>query len=187
MLQTERLILRPWQPGDRQALFDLCSDPKVMRYFPHPLSQRESDELLQRLISLIAKREGWGFWAAEAKHSGEVLGFIGLHEQDKHSGIPGSPFVEIGWRLKAHCWGQGLAMEGANANLDYAFEILQQPKVCAFTTVTNSPSRRVMEKIGMRNTQQDFDHPKLEVAHPLSRHCLYQITYDEWLTLRQGR
>lgn len=40
-----------------------------------------------------------------------------------------------------------------------------------------------MIKLGMKNTQQDFNHPKLEQGHRLERHCLYQITQQQWLAV----
>ena len=40
-----------------------------------------------------------------------------------------------------------------------------------------------MAKIGMKNTQQDFNHPKLDQGHRLERHCLYAITQQQWLAI----
>lgn len=64
------------------------------------------------------------------------------------------------------------------AALGYAFDQLAWPTVYAFTALPNQPSRRVMEKIGMTNTHQDFDHPRLPDNHPLQRHCLYAIDQE---------
>ena len=69
-----------------------------------------------------------------------------------------------------------ISTEAAQAALDHAFRELRLPEVVSITTVTNAPSRRVMEKIGMhRDLEGDFDHPKIEVGHPLRRHVLYRI------------
>lgn len=46
--------------------------------------------------------------------------------------------------------------------------------------LTNLRSRAVMERIGMRNTGRDFDHPAVPEGNPLRRHCLYSVTREQW-------
>ncbi len=179
MLETQRLILRQWRESDWPALARLNADSEVMRYFPAPLSREESDDMARKLHELIVQ-QGFGFWAVELKQTGELIGFTGLHRQEQ-AGIPNIPMVEVGWRLAREHWGRGYAPEAAQASLLFAFETLSEPEVYAFTTLTNTPSRRVMEKLGMQNTGQDFNHPKLESGHPLVRHCLYRISRQQWL------
>jgi RimJ/RimL family protein N-acetyltransferase len=53
----------------------------------------------------------------------------------------------------------------------------------SFTPLANTRSMAVMERIGMHNTQQDFDHPALPSEHHLVRHALYCITADKWQSL----
>ena len=73
-----------------------------------------------------------------------------------------TPCVEIGWRLSAEHWGQGLATEGAREIVRYAFRSLGLEDLVSFTVPGNSRSRRVMEKLGMtHNPADDFDHPNL--------------------------
>ena len=78
-------------------------------------------------------------------------------------------------------WGLGYAPEAAEKALEFAFEELNAPSVYAFTTLQNLPSQRVMLKLGMVNTNQDFSHPKVAKGHRLERHCLYKITQKQWL------
>ncbi|GHA57743.1 GNAT family N-acetyltransferase [Photobacterium aphoticum] len=184
-LETERLILRGWKADDFPVFAAMTADPAVMRYFPHCLSEDESNALASRIQGLLLER-GWGFWAVERKDSGEYIGFVGLHTQDETVAIPNTPLVEIGWRLSAAHWQQGFASEAAQAALAFAFDTLQQPEVYAFTILSNTPSRKVMEKIGMSNTGEDFDHPKL-LSYPdtVKRHCLYRITQAEWANKSQ--
>lgn len=173
MITTERLQLRQWKDSDAQPFCDLNADPDVMRYFPACYSREETLAHIQAMIDSINQKK-FGFWAAELRETGEFIGFIGLWHQPL-STIPNTPFIEIGWRLAKCHWGKGLAPEGAMAALGYAFDQLAWPTVYAFTALPNQPSRRVMEKIGMTNTHQDFDHPRLPDNHPLQRHCLYAI------------
>ncbi len=89
------------------------------------------------------------------------------------SGIE-QPAVEIGWRLRASYWGQGLATEGAHAALQYAREICKLRQVVAITAPANLPSRRVMEKIGLTyRPELDFNNPRMPEGHPLRTHVLY--------------
>lgn len=147
-------------------------DPDVMRYFPSLLSEEKSIEMAQTMQTLIAQR-GWGLWAVELPQQEPFIGFVGLHIPSDD--LPCSPCVEIGWRLASAHWGKGYATEAATACLQYAFEELNLNEVVAFTTVSNQPSRRVMEKLGMDNTERNFMHPDIEADHPLCEHVLYSI------------
>lgn len=73
-----------------------------------------------------------------------------------------------------------MASERARACLQVGFEQLGLPEVVSFTALGNTRSRAVMERIGMRNTGQDFEHPGVPEGHPLRMHCLYRITRGEW-------
>ena len=77
VLRTERLILRRWRAADRELFAMMNADPKVMEYFPAVLSRAESNTLVDWVERHFAER-GFGPSAAELKHSGEFIGFIGL-------------------------------------------------------------------------------------------------------------
>lgn len=179
MLETERLRLRQWKDEDYPAYARLNADPMVMRYFPSALSVQESNEQADKLCSLITER-GWGMWAVELKASGEFIGISGLHTQAGDSGIPHAPLTEIAWRILAVHWGKGYAPEAARRALQFAFEELALDAVYSFTAQVNTPSQRVMIKVGMKNTGEEFNHPKLANGHALERHCLYVLTKERW-------
>jgi RimJ/RimL family protein N-acetyltransferase len=172
-IETERLLLRQWQPSDFPAFAQINSDDEVMRYFPAKLSEQESNPMAQRCHDLIEQR-GWGFWAAQEKSSSAFIGFIGLHIPIAE--LPFSPCVEIGWRLAQHAWGQGLATEGAAATLEFAFNTLSLPEVVAFTTLNNERSERVMQRLNMQKDQLTFQHPALPDGHAMREHCLYRAS-----------
>jgi ribosomal-protein-alanine N-acetyltransferase len=153
------------------------ADPRVMEYYPAPLTRAESDALIDRIQAPFNHR-GYGLSAAELRDTGEFIGYIGLSVPtfEAHFTSPAHPATEIGWRLAADHWGRGLATEGAAAVLNYAFTDLGLAEVVSFTTAANLRSRRVMEKLGMtRNPTEDFDHPSLPAGHPLRRHVLYRV------------
>jgi RimJ/RimL family protein N-acetyltransferase len=176
-LETERLLLRQWRRLDYSVFAELNSDPEVMEYFPNLLTRKESDAVAEKCQSIISER-GWGFWATELKSSGLFIGFVGLNKPKPT--MPFSPCVEIGWRLHKSYWGKGYATEAAAEALRFCFETLGLIEVVSFTTLSNFRSRSVMERLGFRDTAQNFEHPDIPKGHSLSEHVLYKLTSQEW-------
>ena len=172
MIQTERLILRPWRDDDLEPFAALNQDSDVMRFFPSTLTREQTEAGYQRIRAHF-DLYGWGLFAAE--YQSHFIGYVGLLHVPFEAHF--TPAVEIGWRLAAAYWNRGLATEGAKAVLDFAFRQAGQQQVVSFTAAQNAPSRRVMKKIGMiHDSADDFDHPRLESISPLRRHVLYRIT-----------
>ena len=147
---------------------ELNADPETMRYFPAMQSREESDAFVDRSIELIGER-GWGLWAVEVVGGAPFVGFVGLNRPGF-----GMNCIEIGWRLHRDHWGNGYATEAACESLRYGFEELGLDEIVSFTSVPNTPSQRVMERIGMTpDPSRDFDHPSIRDGHPLQRHVLY--------------
>jgi RimJ/RimL family protein N-acetyltransferase len=179
---TERLHLRRWRDTDREPFAALNADPEVMRYFAAPLTREVSDASIdgwQRAFD----EHGWSNWAAALRTTGELIGFIGLSIPRRV--LPFSPCVEIGWRLARAQWGRGYASEGARGALRVGFEQIGLEEIVSFTTQSNRPSRAVMERIGLRDTGQDFEYPGLPPGHPQRPHCLYKLTAGEWRALQR--
>src|ERR1017187_2478814 len=129
MLQTRRLLLRPWQESYPEPFQPLNADPTVMEFFAAPLSPVDSDGMTDRIPAHIA-RHRFGFFAAELCATGEFIGFVGMSHVPFEAHF--TPCVEIGWRLAAAHWNRGLATEGARRCLRYAFQELALPEVVAF-------------------------------------------------------
>jgi RimJ/RimL family protein N-acetyltransferase len=179
-LRTPRLLLRGWTTDDRAPYAELNADPEVMRFFPSTLTTDQSDDMVDRMQAGLVER-GFGLWATERLDTQEFIGFVGLAAPTWH--VPGlTPCLEIGWRLGSAHWGHGFAPEAASAVLDFAFERLDPPcdEVVSFTTVTNHPSRRVMEKIGLTiDPVREFDHP-MTPGWWGERHVVYCIDRPTW-------
>lgn len=177
-IETERLILRLWKESDRNPFSRLNTDPRVMEFLPGCLSREQSDALVDRITAHF-RRHGFGLFAAELRRDGAFIGFVGLSVPSFEA--PFMPSVEIGWRLAAEYWNRGLATEGAQAVVRYAFETLRLQELVSFTVPANLSSRRLMEKIGMtHDPANDFEHPKLPEGHPLRRHVLYRLKRSAW-------
>ena len=169
MIETSRLILRPWRDDDREPFWAMACDSLVMEYLP-PLTRAESDAAVDRMIA-TEREHGHVFWAIEHKAESNFIGFCGI--------LPPRPPVleyEIGWRLAHHAWGQGFAREAAEASLGWAWENLSVPAIIAMTNLANTRSWGLMERLGMiRHPNEDFDHPALAEGEPLRPHILYRI------------
>jgi len=177
-LTTERLVLRLWQRADRDPFARMNADPRVMEHFPSTLSREESDELADRIEEHF-RQHGFGLYAAELRNPRVFIGYVGLAVPAFRGAF--TPCVEIGWRLAAEHWGQGLATEGAREILRYTFEDLRLDELVSFTVPANLRSRRVMERLGLtHNPAGDFDHPGLPEGHPLRRHVLYRLRREDW-------
>lgn len=182
-LRTPRLILRRWRADDLAPFAAMNADPRVMEFLPAPLSPSECQILIARLEAHFDEH-GFGFWAVELPDQATCIGFVGLSVPRFEAHF--TPCVEIGWRLAADFWGQGLATEAARAALAFGFNNLGLKEIVSFTVPQNVRSRRVMERLGMtRDPHDDFDHPALPVGHRLSRHVLYRAVPSPTPKLRE--
>ena len=173
---TERLVLRGWRDDDRDAWAAMNADPVVMRYFPHPLTREQADAMVDR-VNATLEAQGWGLWALERVDTGELIGFTGLAVPGHD--LPFRPCVEVGWRVARSAWGRGFATEAAREALRVGFDEVGLAEVVSFTSVLNTPSRAVMERVGMtRDPAGDFEHPAVPEGHPLRPHVLYRIRAD---------
>ena len=175
--ETERLRLVAWQEKHVAPFAAMNADPEVMRYFPAMATEAQTRATVTAWRGQF-EEQGWSNWAVEIKSSGEFIGFIGLSVPRRQ--LPFSPCVEVGWRLARRFWGKGYATEGAKATLAVGFGPIGLAEIVSFTSLTNSPSRAVMERIGMHNADRDFDHPAVPEGSPLRRHCLYVISHEQW-------
>jgi len=176
-LETERIILRQWKSEDLPLFAEINSDKDAMEHFPNLLTRKQSDELASGIKEEISTI-GWGFWAAELKENRRYMGFVGLYTPQTI--FPFSPCVEIGWRLHPEYWGYGFATEAGKKSLEYAFEVLKLNEVVAMTTVTNLRSVAVMNRLGLKDTCENFMHPGIPANNPAAKHRLFKITESCW-------
>jgi RimJ/RimL family protein N-acetyltransferase len=179
---TERLRLRAWRAPDYEPFAALNADPKVMRYFPSVQGRAESDAFAERIESRMAEL-GYGLWALEPIATGSFIGFTGLNPMP--ADVPGAGGIEVGWRLAASAWGHGYATEAGRAALAVAFDQAAYDEVWSITATVNTPSRAVMERLGLRHVATQ-KHPALDPASPISEHVFYRITRAEYAARSHG-
>lgn len=143
------MTLRKFTADDVDNLCGLDGDPEVMRFLtggkatPRDVIEAET---LPRFLRCYELYDGFGYWAAIEKASGEFLGWFLFRPSE--GGDPGD--VELGYRLKKSAWGKGYATEGSRALIDKGFTELGARRVFAETMAVNAASRRVMEKSGLK-------------------------------------
>lgn len=173
MIETPRLVIRPWREGDRAPFAAMGADPAVMQHLGPLLDRTASDAAVDRQMALQAEL-GHCFWALERRDTGEFIGFCGLIPVRFACPVEGE--IEIGWRLARSCWGQGLAREAAKACLDWGFAA-GMARIASFTVPANVRSWGLMERLGLqRRADLDFEHPRIAADSPLRRHIVYMAT-----------
>jgi RimJ/RimL family protein N-acetyltransferase len=103
-LETERLIIRDWEPQDRDAYAAIVMDPHVRRFYFDVPTREQADALIDRFIE-YSLRDGFGFLPAIRKSDGVLVGDVGLVPIVMP--VRGNPPVEIGWLLGKEHWGKG--------------------------------------------------------------------------------
>ena len=135
-LETQRLMLRRFTMADADDLVSLDADPDVMRFVTGgaPTSRDEiENEVLPAFLGYYERYEGFGFWAAVEKATGEFLGWF--HFRPRRDAVPGE--VELGYRLRKPAWGKGYATEGSCALICKGFTEFGVQRVVAEAMAVN--------------------------------------------------
>jgi [ribosomal protein S5]-alanine N-acetyltransferase len=157
VVETARLILRPFNEGDVPAYTAIRAKPQVVRFLAGGASG--ANDAKQRAASRVTafaalwnSPGGYGPWAVEEKVSGRLIGHCGLRVWDALGGA-----TEVLYMLDDTVWGRGYATESAAASLAFGFDTLRLEEIVAVALPENEASLRVMEKIGMQ--RQPGLHP----------------------------
>jgi RimJ/RimL family protein N-acetyltransferase len=160
-LSTPRLRLTPVAPTDADFVLEILNDPGWLANIGDR-GVRTADQA----AAYIAERfEGKAWWVVREAASGEPLGLAGV--------VPARPGLEtpdLGYAFLARHSGRGYATEAAQAVLDHARGPLGIERLAAITTLSNTPSQRVLEKLGFvrgedrRLPEHEDDSAYFEIA-----------------------
>ncbi len=151
-IETERLILRPLEPGDLDAFAPIYADPEVMRFIGDGTGTRdETAEWLERWIATF-RETGRGHLAVTLRAIGDLIGRCGPVLREMTHGRE----TEISYLLNREHWGKGYATEAASAVRDHAFEQLGERRLVSLIAKGNHASEAVARRIGM-TLEQDLE------------------------------
>lgn len=163
-IETERLRLRQFTAGDREAFAALRADPEVMRYIGTGTGQTREEALKSLEYRMSHWHEhGFGNWAVALKDGGALIGWCGIGVLDN------TPEIEIGYGFAKEYWGRGLGTEAARAALRFGFEQLGLERLVAVAIPENTGSRRIMEKAGMKYVKDAHFYERDVVYYALTR------------------
>ena len=149
-IETARLRLRAYGPGDEPASVALMTDAEVMRHVGDGAMTPERAARVFRKIFELYETGAWGIWAIEERASGRFAG--GAEIKPRTSGD-----WEIVYVLARDSWGKGYATEVASALVAFGLGRMKLPRVVATVAYDNAPSIRVLEKVGMRRVGEESD------------------------------
>jgi RimJ/RimL family protein N-acetyltransferase len=140
-LRTDRLVLTPVTEADARFVLEILNDPGWLANIGD-----RGVRSLEQAEAYVAERFASNFWVvARDAESLEPLGLCGV--------VPtrfGLDAPDLGYAFLARQSGQGYATEAASAVLAHALGPLGHKRLMAFTTLRNTPSQRVLEKVGFR-------------------------------------
>jgi ribosomal-protein-alanine N-acetyltransferase len=144
-LDTERLYLRWLLPTDIAFIRELITHEEIRRFLGGPIPSARHEAALSGYFTV---EEGEMVWLAETKDSLQPLGLISIsHHADGFDD-------ELSYQFHPDAWGFGYATEAAGRVLEYALKDLQLDRLIAETQSANSASRRLLERIGMREMKR---------------------------------
>lgn len=143
VVDTPRLMLRPWRDDDVDPYAAMCADPEVMRHMGDGSTLTREDAWRQMAMFIGHwQLRGFGMWAVEERETQRFIGRVGLHQPE------GWPGLEVGWMLARDTWGCGYATEAGRASLDHAWNVVGAQHVISVIAPDNVASLRVAERLG---------------------------------------
>ena len=180
-LHSARLLLRPFDDGDADALFALHSNAHVLRYWDAPpWTDRARAGRFIAACRQMADDGSGARLAMERASDGAFVGWCSLSRWN-----PDYRSASLGYCLDAAAWGHGYATEAARALLDWAFDTLDLNRVQAETDTRNLASARVLEKLGF--VHEGTLREDCVVNGEVSDSWVYGLIRREWGECRHDR
>jgi RimJ/RimL family protein N-acetyltransferase len=151
ILESQRLIYRPFELSDAQALFEMDSNPNVHKYLwqKPTLDIDESIQIIEMLHKQY-KKNGIGRFATILKETDEFIGWTGVKFVNDHIENGNTNFYDYGYRLNEKHWNKGYASEATKIWLDYGFNEININEMNAYTHSENGASNHILSKSGFQ-------------------------------------
>lgn len=148
--ETERLLLAEADSNDSEFFYRLLNSPKWIKFIGnrHVKSVAMAKQYIEKYIITSYKTCGFGFYKMVLKTTNEAIGICGLVKR------PSLEHVDIGFAILPQYERKGLMYEAATATMNYAKTELDLQKIVAITVEENQASRKLLEKIGLRQSKK---------------------------------
>ena len=145
VLETERLLLRPFTTDDAPFVLTLLNEPSFLRFIGDKKVRNLEDARQYLLNGPIAsyERHGLGLMLVELKDSNIPAGMCGLLKREE------LPDPDIGFAFIPDYWGKGFAFEAATAVMNDARERLKLNRILAIVDPVNDASIKLLERLGL--------------------------------------
>ena len=175
ILETPRLLLRPWAEDDAQALYKYARDSQVgpIAGWPPHTSVENSRQIIRDVLS------AQGTFAVVLKETGEPIGSIGLMLGTLGGRPIGQSGAELGYWVGVPHWGKGYIPEAADVLIDHGFQALGLEAIWCGYFDGNDKSRRVQEKCGFLYHHTAHSVPCSMLDEVRTEH-LTQLTRQRW-------
>lgn len=146
ILETPRLVVRPFQIEDAAFVHALVNDPDWLKHIGdrNVHSLEDARGYIEKRVLAAYKRHGFGMWVVCLRSSGEAIGTCGLIRRE------GLEDVDIGFAFLPAYRGKGYALESVEAVMSHGTSVLGMNRIVAIVSPANEPSIRILEKIGMK-------------------------------------
>jgi len=160
IFETERLLLRPLELADADAMFIMDKNPLVHKYLWKKPAKDISEVInVIEYVQRQYKANNIGRFATILKETGEFIGWTGIKFVNDHVENGKTNFFDYGYRLNEPFWNKGYASEATKFWLPYGFNEMKIQEMNAYTHAENAASNRVLSKCGMQFMQ---DYPDTE-------------------------
>lgn len=175
VLETKRLILRPWKAEDAQALYTYAKDPKVgpIAGWPVHSDVEDSRQIIENVLSVEET------YAVVLKGEKEPAGSIGLMIGQKSNLDIRADEGEIGYWIGVPFWGRGLIPEAVRELMRHGFEELLLKTIWCGYFDGNEKSHRVQEKCGFRYNHTEKNKP-WPLMNDIRTEHITCITKEQW-------
>ncbi|MBA5791513.1 GNAT family N-acetyltransferase [Flavobacterium sp. xlx-214] len=182
ILETERLILRPFKETDAAAVYEYAKDDRVgpIAGWPPHISVEQSKEIIQTIFNQE------GVFAVTLKNTDKVIGMISLIVGAKSNFPITEAEAEISYWLGVPFWGKGIMPEAIKEIVRYGFENLRLVNIWSGYYDGNAKSKIAQEKCGFRHHHIEEASESVYVAGAQVEH-ISRMTRDEWTMATYGK
>jgi ribosomal-protein-alanine N-acetyltransferase len=146
LLETDRLLIRPFTIEDAEDALDFCSNPKTIKNTGDVVrtTVAEIENIINNIWLSDYANYGYGRYAVFYKPNNKLIGFCGFKY------LPELKMTDLGYRFLPEYWGKGIATESSKKVLEFGFSTLNIKTVFGTVVPENVASSAILRKLGFK-------------------------------------